>query len=61
MPPSRFNSMCVFMEEKQEMEVDIVDLLRSHGYGVVEGADEVRKKIQEIGNEPERNENGRGV
>lgn len=30
---------------------DIVDLLRADGYGVVEGADEVRKKIKEIGSE----------
>lgn len=32
-------------------DIDIVDLLKNHGYGVVEGADEVRKKIKEIGNE----------
>lgn len=30
-------------------EVDIVDLLRAHGYGVVEGKEAVLKKIQEIG------------
>jgi hypothetical protein len=34
-----------------EEEIDLCDLLRKHGYGVVEGADEVRKKIKEIGEE----------
>lgn len=28
---------------------DIVDLLKRHGYGVVEGAEAVRKKIDELG------------
>lgn len=28
--------------------VDIVDLLKMHGYGVVEGAEAVKKKIQEL-------------
>ena len=31
------------------MTEDIVSLLRRHGYGVVEGAEAVRKKIDEIG------------
>jgi hypothetical protein len=33
----------VFMVEK-----DIVDILKEAGYGVVEGAEEVRKKIDEL-------------
>lgn len=35
-----------------EEQIDLCDLLRSHGYGVVEGMDEIMKKMEEMANQP---------